>query len=124
MTDGEVRQFLEDNGYPQHVVEGGRAYLLQRYREFVDEVARGYEYGLHEYRHDLDLRAAIAQLDLNDEVGDEDQRFAAMLVETDHRVWESMPGDPFWDFGYPENARGRLLRDLTTAALAPSRDRS
>ena len=23
MNDDEVRQYLEDNGYPQHVVEGG-----------------------------------------------------------------------------------------------------
>ncbi len=124
MNDDEVRQFLEDNGYPPHVIEGGRDYLLKRYREFVDEVARGYEYGLHEYRHDLDLRAVIAQLDLNGEVAEEDQLFAAMLVDTDQRVWESMPGDPFWDFGYPHNARGRLRRDLTTAGLAQAQDRS
>lgn len=112
MNEEEVRQFLEDNGYPPHVVEGGREFLLRRYREFVDEVERGYEYGLHEYRHDLDLRATISMLELDGEVAAEDERLASMLVETDRRVWESMPGDPFWDFGYPANARGRLARDL------------
>jgi hypothetical protein len=115
LTDDDIRQYLEDSGFPQHVVEGGRAYLLRRYREFVEEVERGYEYGLHEYRHDLSLRAAIAELGLDAEVADEDRRLAAMLTETEVRVWESMPGDPFWDFGYPRNARGRLLRDLRNA---------
>ena len=112
MTDEEVRRFLEDNGYPAHVVEGGRDYLLRRYREFVGEVERGYEYGIHEYRHDLDLRGVIALLDLDSEVAAEDERLVAMLTQTDTRVWESGAGAPFWDFGYPRNARGRLLRDL------------
>jgi hypothetical protein len=114
MTDEEIRQFLEDNGYPAHVVEGGRDYLVRRYREFVAEVERGYEFGLHEYRHDLDLRGALTILELDGEVAAEDERLAAMLTETDVRVWESAPGEPFWDFGYPRNARGRLLRDLRT----------
>ena len=99
-------------------MEGGRDYLLQRYREFVDEVTRGYEYGLHEYRHDLDLRGAISVIGLDDEVSDADERLAAMLTNTDIRVWESVAGEPFWDFGYPGNARGRLLRDLRSASLA------
>lgn len=114
MTDEEIRQFLEDNGYPAHVVEGGRDYLVRRYREFVAEVERGYEFGLHEYRHDLDLRGALSILELDSEVAAEDERLAAMLTETDVRVWESAPGEPFWDFGYPRNARGRLMRDLRT----------
>lgn len=120
MTNEEIQMYLEDNGYPPHAVEGGREYLLNRYREFVDEVERGYEYGLHEYRHDLDLRGAIAILDLEAEVAEEDKRLAALLTGAEHRVWESMPGEPFWDFGYPENARGRLLRDLRGAGLANS----
>ncbi len=117
MSPEDIQQYLEDNGYPAHVVEGGRDYLLQRYREFVAEAERGYEYGIHEYRHDLDLRSTIATLDLNSEVEAEDQRLAAMLTDTSVRVWESMPGEPFWDFGYPRNARGRLLRDLRGLGL-------
>jgi hypothetical protein len=117
VTEEEIRQYLEDNGYPPHVVEGGKEYLLRRYREFVDEVERGYEYGLHEYRHDLDLRGAISVLGLDDEVADADERLAAMLIHTETRLWESMAGEPFWDFGYPHNARGRLLRDLRSQGL-------
>lgn len=118
VTDQEIRQFLEDNGYPRHVIEGGREYLLRRYREFVEEVERGYPYGLDEYRHDLDLRGVIAMLDLDDHVGDADERLAAMLVPARERIWESMPGEPFWDFGYPRNAGGRLLIELRSAGFA------
>lgn len=117
MTPEEIRQFLEDSGYPAHVVAGGRDYLLRRYREFVAEVESGYEYGIHEYRHDLDLRSTLATLKLDGEAGAEDERLAAMLTDTDVRVWESMPGEPFWDFGYPRNARGRLMRDLRELGL-------
>ncbi len=114
MTEEEIRTYLEDNGYPPRAVEGGRDYLLRRYREFVDEVERGYEHGIHDYRHDLDLRAAIHTLDLDGEVAAEDRRLASMLTETSTRVWESMHGEPFWDFGYPRNAGRRLLRDLAS----------
>lgn len=118
MTDQEIRQFLEDNGYPRHVIEGGREYLLRRYRDFVDEVERGYPYGLDEYRHDLDLRGIIAALGLDDQVSNADERLAAILVPARERIWESMPGEPFWDFGYPRNARGRLLAELRSAGFA------
>jgi hypothetical protein len=117
VTDEEIRRFLEDNGYPRHVVEGGREYLVRRYREFVDEVERGYQYGLHEYRHDLDLRGALRLLGLDEEVRDADERLEAALTRAAGRVWESTPGDPFWDFGYPRNARGRLLAQLRSAGL-------
>jgi hypothetical protein len=120
VTEDEIRQFLEDNGYPRHVVEGGRDFLLRRYREFVDEVERGYEYGIHEYRHDLDLRGAISTIGLDAEIEESDARLAAMLTSIETRVWESLPGAPFWDFGYPRNARGRLLRDLRAQGFAES----
>jgi len=118
VTAEEIQRLLEDNGYPPHVVEGGRDYLIKRYRDFVDEVERGYQYGLHEYRHDLDLRGAIAMLEFDDEIRDADERLAGMLVATENRIWESMPGEPFWDFGYPRNASGRLLAQLRSAGLA------
>jgi hypothetical protein len=117
VTDEEIQTYLEDNGYPRHIVEGGREYLLRRYREFVEEVERGYDYGIHEYRHDLDLRGVIALLELDAEVADSDARLAAMLTETQYRIWESLPGEPFWDFGYPHNVRGRLLRDLMALGM-------
>jgi hypothetical protein len=117
MTDAEIRAYLEDNGYPRHVVAAGRAGLIRRWRQFVEEVERGYRFGLEDYRNDLDVRGILALLSLDQEVADYDARLEPLLTERDRRVWESAPGDPFWDFGYPRNASADLLRDLKSAGL-------
>jgi hypothetical protein len=39
------------------------------------------------------------------------------LLTGDKRVWESAPGDPFWDFGYPRIAGPDLFEDLRTEDL-------
>jgi hypothetical protein len=41
-----------------------------------------------------------------------------MLTDREKRVWESSPAEPFWDFGYPRNAKGELLEDLKNEKLA------
>jgi hypothetical protein len=117
VTEQEVAIYLEDNGFPPHIVEAGSRGLVERWQEFVGEVERGYPYGLTEYRHDLDLRGAIAQLQLDEQVVDADGRFEALLEHREVRVWESGGQDPWWDFGYPRNARGYLLRRLKEAGL-------
>jgi hypothetical protein len=33
-------------------------------------------------------------------------------------VWETAAGDPFWDFGYPQNSGKQLLKDLQNEGLA------
>ena len=101
MTDEEMAAYLRENGYPEHVVRAGRAGLIERWGKFVAEVERGYQFGLEDYRNDLDLRGIIAMLGLDAEVSDLDRRFEALLIHRDKRVWESSAADPFWDFGYP-----------------------
>jgi hypothetical protein len=118
VTDSELIHYLRENGYPEHIVKGGRQGLVARWKRFVDEVAAGYPVGLEDYRNDLDLRALIALAGVDAEVADADARFRKLLVSTDKRVWESAPGDPFWDFGYPANASGELLEDLRSEGLA------
>lgn len=118
MTDAEIRRYLEDNGYPRHVVAGGREGLLRRWREFVEEVERGYRFGLEDYRNDLDTRGILAQLGLDEEVVEYDRRFEQMLIARNRRVWESADGNPFWDFGFPRNASAELLRDLRASGIA------
>lgn len=117
MTEEEICVYLEDNGFPAHIVAGGSAGLLKRWTEFVTEVEQGYPYGLAEYRHDLDLRGAIALLELDNRVAEQDARFEAMLEHRQVRVWESGGEAPWWDFGYPRNSRGTLLRGLRGAGL-------
>jgi hypothetical protein len=118
MTDEEIVSYLDDNGYPPHIVRAGREGLIERWREFAREVEQGYPYGLEEYRHDLDLRGAIAVagLDVDPKVQEADERLQNLLIG-EHRVWESFAGEAFWDFGYPKNASGRLLRDLRAAGF-------
>jgi hypothetical protein len=113
-TDEQIVEYLRENGSPPHIVRGGRAGLITRWQKFVGEVEEGYQLGLEDYRNDLDLRGIIETLGL---AGDEatrnaDERLAALLAPASKRLWESCDGDPFWDFGYPKNARGELLADL------------
>lgn len=119
MTDDEIQQYLGDNGYPEHIVREGRAGLVRRWREFVEQVERGYALGLEDYRNDLDVRAILELAGgEDDEIAALDARLRAMLTSTTVRVWESAAGDPFWDFGYPRNASGELLDELRAEGLA------
>jgi hypothetical protein len=106
-------EYLRENGYPEHVVREGRAGLVRQWRIFVEQVERGYPFGLEDYRNDLDARAilALARAE-DDEVLALDERLKKLLTACDKRVWESAPGEPFWDFGYPRNAGPDLLHDL------------
>jgi hypothetical protein len=119
MSESEIVCYLEDNGYPEHIVREGRSGLIRRWSEFAAEVEQGYRYRLDEYRRDLDLRGviAIAGLDREPEVENADERLRALLTGTDQRIWESFSGDAFWDYGYPRNATGLLLRDLKAAGF-------
>lgn len=110
----KVQQYLRDNGYPEHVIREGKPGLIRKWREFVERAERGYSLGLEDYRNDLDARGILrlAGVDEDDEIiAALDQRFKALLTG-EARVWESTPGDPFWDFGYPRNAGEDLLNDL------------
>jgi len=118
MTDREIQDYLSESGYPEHVVRGGKTGLVERWRNFVESVESGYLLGLEDYRNDLDGRAILALAGAEDEqVHALDQRFRKLLTASGVRVWESMAGDPFWDFGYPKNAGEDLLADLRTEGL-------
>jgi hypothetical protein len=117
MTDAQIADYLRTNGYPEHLVRAGRAGLIQEWTRFVEEAERGYRFGLEDYRNDLDLRGILSLVDLDAEVRDLDRRFEALLTNRTTRVWETSPGDPFWDFGYPHNAGTQLLEDLRNEGL-------
>jgi len=118
MTEGEIQDYLRDNGYPEHLVREGGAGLIRRWREFVGQVEHGYPFGLFDYRNDLDARAIIRLAGAeSDEVRALDERLKPLLTATNVRVWESAAGDPFWDFGYPHNAGPELLEDLRSEEL-------
>jgi hypothetical protein len=122
MTDPEIQNYLRDNGYPEHVVRDGQAGLLRQWREFVEQVEKGYTMGLEDYRNDLDVRAILelAVSGTDDpsaaEIQTLDERLNQTLIATNVRVWESAPS-PFWDFGYPRNAGPALVEDLRAEGL-------
>ena len=120
MTSEEIVRYLRDNGYPEHLVRAGKEGLVRRWREFVEQAEHGYSLGLEDYRNDLDIRAILrlAGAEGDPEVAALDRRLKALLVATEQRVWESAPGDPFWDFGYPGNAAGELIDGLREEGLA------
>jgi hypothetical protein len=117
MTDAETRRYLRENGYPEHIVRGGKAGLIDRWRRFVDEVEEGYEFGIEDYRNDLDLRGVIRLVGAEAEVSDADERLRAMLTNTDRRIWESGEGNLFWDFGYPRNASREFIDSLRSEGV-------
>jgi hypothetical protein len=118
MSLDRVKEYLADNGYPPDLVEGGREGLIRRYREFVAQVEQGYKSGLEDYKNDLDLRMVISHAKAEDgEVRELDERLKKMLKASKRRLWETGPGKPFWDFGYPSNASGELLRNLQWEGL-------
>ena len=115
MTNSQVQAYLRENGYPEHLVRDGRDGLVRRWREFVEQVEKGYRLGLEDYRNDLDIRGILRLAGVEDaEVFALDQRLKAWLTPSSRRVWESAAsgeaGEPFWDFGYPRNA-GKALRE-------------
>jgi len=118
MTEAQVRHYLSENGYPEHIVREGRAGLIRRWREFVEHVERGYPLGIEDYRNDLDVRGIIALAKADDaEVYLLDERLRKLLTDTGVRVWESGPANAFWDFGYPRNAGSDLIEDLRNEKL-------
>jgi hypothetical protein len=117
MSD-RVKKFLEDNKYPAHLVEGGQDGLVQRWREFVEAVEKGYKLGIEDYRNDLDVRKILKRAKAETaEVLLLDERLKKVLKPAKKRVWESGAGKPFWDFGVPANAKGGLLKDLKDEGL-------
>ena len=118
MTDPEIQAYLRENGYPEHIVRDGRAGLVRRWREFVEQVERGYALGLEDYRNDLDIRGILQIVGAESpDVIKVDERLRVLLVPAKQRVWESAPGEPFWDYGYPRNAGEELRNGLTEEGL-------
>ena len=117
MSD-RVKKFLAENGYPKHVVEAGAEGLVERWREFVVAVEKGYKFGIEDYRNDLDIRMILKRAKAEtEEVEALDERLKKVLKPAKKRVWESGPGKPFWDFAVPANAKGSLLKDLKDEGL-------
>lgn len=116
-TDAAIVAALTGRGAAPHIIQGGAAGLIARWREFVAQVESGYPLGLEEYRNDLDLRTLIAVVGLAPRVRDEDARLRAALTAPDTEIWSSDAPDPWWTRGYPANPGPLLIDDLRSEGL-------
>lgn len=117
MTAKEIKEYLQTNGYPDHIVKGGGKGLLARWEAFVASVESGYSLTLDDYRNDLDLRAIIGKVGLQKNAAEADKRLRRCLVFSAEPVWSCDNADAFWIYGYPKNAKGDLKKDLKAAGL-------
>jgi hypothetical protein len=115
--DQKVKDYLTKHKHPAHLIKGGRPGLVKRWKEFVEQVERGYSMGIEDYRNDLDIRAIIHSAGAEDaEVQALDARLNKMLTGKKH-VWESDLENAFWCVGYPKNAGEDLMEDLRREGL-------
>ena len=115
MTEKEIKEILKNNGWAQHVYEGGSKYLLKKWKAIVEDVEKGYHPNsiLEEYWNDLATRSAIYLVGLGQNVKDLDQRFKNAVTGTNVKIWENNDGEnEFWHYGYPKNAKGNFLAEI------------
>jgi hypothetical protein len=116
MTDEQAKKYLKDRGCPEFVWSSGREGLVQRWKDFVEEVEKGYcpNCLLEEYWNDLGTRELIHDIGCDSQVKDIDARFAAMLTATrvKHCHTDRATDYDFWNFGYPKNATGYFLTSI------------
>lgn len=121
MNEKDLKAFLSQGGYAEHIVKGGKKGLLARYEKFVAAVEAGYSMTLDDYRNDLDLRTIIhrAGLDKDKAVVALDQRLRKGMAFCENAVW-SCDANPqaFWIYGYPKKAKGDLKKDLRAGGYA------
>ena len=118
LTDERIERFLRENEYPEATIRSGSAGLVESWRSFVEEAEKGYSLSLFDYRNDLDARGILQQAGFESPELDElDRRLRSLLAHRHVRVWESAPDDPWWDFGYPANAKPDLEDDLRSEGL-------
>ena len=127
---GSVREFLEQRGCPDFVVEGGLAGLLANWDRLAEQLEAGYTLGLDDYLNELDARQLLDDA-LPFATDDERRSVRARLSLADARVRQltrpigrclwgdkiaSMSGwDParnWWFFAIPVDPGPELSADL------------
>jgi len=121
MTEEQVKEYLRKRGCAEHVWQHGSAGLTRRWREFVKEIENG-RYSnccIEDYWNDLDSRELIHDIGFDADVREVDERFAAMLMATDIKHWHTdrKSDYDFWNYGYPKNASGFFLEEVTRYVL-------
>lgn len=133
MTDHDpAREFLARRGCAEHVVARGLQGLLHAWARVVDEIARGYRFGLDDYCNDMDGRQLLAEaLQAVDELAARpvaatlaglDARAKGLLAPPGACVWGDelarqngwSPDANWWYFRTPLHPGGELAEDLAS----------
>lgn len=116
MTDA-LRQFMEAQGYAQHVIDRGILdYLVPSWEATVDEIEKGYGDIIEEYTNDVSAREIIHECqslwpeaereEIRGRLSEADRRFIAATVPVEEPVWRKAQGEreeQFWYFRAPES---------------------
>lgn len=125
MTEEQVQHYLRTRGYPDHIWKRGTEGVVQRWKDFVAEVEKGYcpDCLIDEYWNDLDKRELVHALGYDQEVTEADERFRALLTATNikHYHRDRNSDYDFWNYGYPKNASGFFLEEIKRHILQGSR---
>ncbi len=115
MTD-PVREYLERRGARADLVTGGAAGLVRHWEQIVEDVERGYQLTLDDYRNDLDLRDLLAGA-LAAATADERESLTARVEAADRAFRDATePGRPIrndtphWWYRRRPRAMGSALR--------------
>jgi hypothetical protein len=129
MSD-KVRDYLRARGCAEHVIKGGLGGLVGQWENTVTSVARGYEFGLHDYLNDLDARQLIYETlpiagrasvqKYADRVHRADEKMRKLVTPIDNCIWGNAAASEhgwsaeknWWYFSKPKTAGKELLEDL------------
>jgi len=125
-----VRDFLEERGCPQHVVEGGLPDLAESWEQMIEEVSKGYALTLDDYLNDLDVRQlldealkiapAALQKEIRERVRRADQKMRTLVEPAGKCLWGSevaetegwTPEGNWWFFSRPRKGDEDFLAEI------------
>ena len=122
MTEDQVKEYLRNRGWPNHVCKGGSKELIRRWANFVASVENAdstRNWLIDDYWILLETRELIHDIGGDDRVTERDKRFGALLTATNikHRHRDRHSDYDFWNYGYPMNATGFFYQQIKTHIL-------
>jgi hypothetical protein len=125
-----IRDFLEEKGCPQHVVEGGIPDLVKSWEQAAEEVNKGYALTLDDYLNDLDGRQILEEAlqiepegegeKMRERVGRADKKMRDLVEPAGKCLWGSevaeaegwTPGKNWWYFSRPKKGDADFLAEI------------
>jgi hypothetical protein len=132
MTDDAVRDFLEAQEAPEHIVEGGLEGLVEQWENAVEDVEQIYPLGLDDYLDDMDGRQLIegaltvaapeTRRSILPRLRQADERMKKVVVSAGRCLWGPQAADEhgwtpehnWWYFTRPREPGPELEEDLAS----------